>query len=149
MQLDSRQGIVCTLLKDEEVRQLRRLPYEEETLTEGIVFEVPSDLVEECLYELDFREKGGYARDIIDVVEDETKETVQALLYRGTPDNPAMWPRALRSGRCVRGNRTHACATALRQTSLSLQVYQHPNRALVVPRPAGRFQAHARAVGVA
>ena len=30
------------------------------------------------------------------MVEDETGNVVQALLYRGTPDNPAMWPRALR-----------------------------------------------------
>ncbi len=37
----------------------------------------------------------GYARDIIDVEETETGTTVQALLYRGTPDNPAFWPRAL------------------------------------------------------
>jgi hypothetical protein len=29
------------------------------------------------------------------VVEDETGETVKALLYRGTPDNPAFWTRAL------------------------------------------------------
>lgn len=37
----------------------------------------------------------GYARDVITVVEDETGESVRALLYRGTPDNPALWPRAL------------------------------------------------------
>jgi alpha-tubulin suppressor-like RCC1 family protein len=30
------------------------------------------------------------------VVEDKSGRTVQALLYRGTPDNPAIWPRALR-----------------------------------------------------
>lgn len=29
------------------------------------------------------------------MVEDETGETVKALLYRGTPDNPAFWRRAL------------------------------------------------------
>jgi hypothetical protein len=29
------------------------------------------------------------------VVEDETGETVKALLYRGTPDNPGFWRRAL------------------------------------------------------
>jgi alpha-tubulin suppressor-like RCC1 family protein len=44
---------------------------------------------------LDFREKGGYARDIITVLEDATGEEHQALLYRGTRDNPAIWPRAL------------------------------------------------------
>ena len=37
----------------------------------------------------------GYARDVIDVVEDGTGRTVKALLYRGTPDNPAFWGRAL------------------------------------------------------
>jgi len=37
----------------------------------------------------------GYARDVIDVVEDETGNTVKALLYRGTPDNPAFWKRVL------------------------------------------------------
>jgi len=59
----------------------------------------------------------GYARDVIQVVidnedsgDDDGDNTgtnnstanaskaaiVDALLYRGTPDNPAMWPRALR-----------------------------------------------------
>jgi hypothetical protein len=64
------------------------------------------------LKELDFREKGGYARDVIDVVlfEDDRgvesagsaplaqtghEKVVQALLYRGTLDNPALWARAL------------------------------------------------------
>ena len=51
-------GIVCTLLRDEEVRQFRTLDYDEETLTEGLIYEVPPELVEECLAELDFREKG-------------------------------------------------------------------------------------------
>ncbi len=35
----------------------------------------------------------GYARDVIDVVEDDTGNIVKALLYRGTPDNPAFWKR--------------------------------------------------------
>lgn len=30
------------------------------------------------------------------MVDDKSGTTVQALLYRGTPDNPAFWPRALR-----------------------------------------------------
>ncbi|CAB9500952.1 Putative glutathione-specific gamma-glutamylcyclotransferase 2 [Seminavis robusta] len=49
----------------------------------------------ECLAELDFREKGGYAREIVTVVQDDTGEEVPALLYRGTPENPAFWPLAL------------------------------------------------------
>ena len=31
-------GIVCTLLKDEEVKHFRPLPYNEETLTEGVSY---------------------------------------------------------------------------------------------------------------
>jgi cation transport regulator ChaC len=98
-------GIVCTLLEDREVHEIRKAAKEdtveydekthEPTLTEGVIYLIPPELVDECLAELDFREKGGYARDVIDVVEDKTGETHQALLYRGTPDNPAIWPRAL------------------------------------------------------
>jgi alpha-tubulin suppressor-like RCC1 family protein len=38
----------------------------------------------------------GYAREVIEVVQDCDGATVRALLYRGTPANPAFWPRALR-----------------------------------------------------
>ena len=38
----------------------------------------------------------GYARDVVQVIEDDTGHTVDALLYRGTPENPAFWSRALR-----------------------------------------------------
>lgn len=88
-------GIVCTLLRDDEVEQIVKEHRDAPTMTEGLLYTVPAELVEECLAELDFREKGGYARDVIDVVEDESGDTVKALLYRGTPDNPAFWSRAL------------------------------------------------------
>ena len=72
-------GLVCTLLSDQEVRDIRQQHYaqlhsnetEEEaddtnmlheedkpSLTEGMIFTVPPPLVDECLAELDFREKG-------------------------------------------------------------------------------------------
>ena len=96
-------GVVCTLLKDSEVLAIRRdgsssdhRSAEVSSMTEGVIYTIPPELVGECLEELDFREKGGYARDVIDVVEDKTGDLHQALLYRGTPDNPAFWPRALR-----------------------------------------------------
>jgi alpha-tubulin suppressor-like RCC1 family protein/cation transport regulator ChaC len=91
-------GIVCTLLTDEEFQRYRPSLEDEVamSITEGLIYKVPPELVQECLEDLDFREKGGYARDVIEVVEDESGETVKALLYRGTPDNPAFWPRALR-----------------------------------------------------
>ena len=58
------------------------------TMTEGVLYTIPSDLVKKCLEELDFREKGGYARDVIDVmvVKNDDPSNVQyqkALLYRG------------------------------------------------------------------
>jgi cation transport regulator ChaC len=52
-------GIVCTLLKDEEVEQITHRHSEcVPTMTEGLLYTVPSELVKECLAELDFREKG-------------------------------------------------------------------------------------------
>jgi alpha-tubulin suppressor-like RCC1 family protein/cation transport regulator ChaC len=93
-------GVVCTLLEDSEVDDIKgtslSLSQHAPTMTEGVIYTIPPELVEECLQELDFRERGGYARDVIDVVQDKTGERHQALLYRGTPDNPAFWPRALR-----------------------------------------------------
>ncbi|KAL7575073.1 hypothetical protein ACA910_000444 [Epithemia clementina (nom. ined.)] len=116
-------GIVCTLLQQDEVHDLLSSfnnkddgqpppsanPPRTTThcSTEGILYMVPPPLVDTCLAELDFREKGGYARDIIQVVVDHEKDDHQnrprqrprqrhALLYRGTPDNPALWPRVLR-----------------------------------------------------
>lgn len=65
------------------------------SMTEGLIYTVPPHLVKDCLAQLDFREKGGYSRDVIDVIEDETNTIVKALLYRGTPDNPAFTIRAL------------------------------------------------------
>ncbi|KAL3945484.1 MAG: hypothetical protein SGBAC_000455 [Bacillariaceae sp.] len=94
-------GIVCTLLEDQEVVGIRKtatknaIPPEAPTLTEGVIYWIPPELVAECLDELDFREKGGYARETISVIEDESGETQKALLYRGTPDSPAFWNRML------------------------------------------------------
>lgn len=110
-------GIVCTLLQESEVQAIlveqqhyydhnnatsshsNSLLEEDLTkhtiMTEGMIYLVPPALAQECLAELDFREKGGYAREIITVIEDETNTPVQALLYRGTPENPAFWPRIL------------------------------------------------------
>lgn len=56
-------GIVCTLLKDEEVREIsthRHQPNGEDkpSMTEGVVYYIPDDQAQDCLAELDFREKG-------------------------------------------------------------------------------------------
>lgn len=69
-------GIVCTLLADAEYRELvkkggcgdmdenEQEEEEEESLTEGLLYEVPPELVDECLAELDFREKGVSCRNV-------------------------------------------------------------------------------------
>lgn len=102
-------GLVCSLLTDEEYQDIVSLHRNDSSdsllqetprkpsVTEGVLYEVPPPLVQKCLEELDFREKGGYARDVIDVlINDEgVSSTVKALLYRGTPDNPAFSSRAL------------------------------------------------------
>ncbi len=110
-------GLVCTLLSDEEYKDIVEehggdvnSAQNEESITNGMVYVIPKELVKECLDELDFREKGGYARDVIDVVlaggdndDAEGKEEkpgnkvtmIKAMLYRGTPDNPGFSIRAL------------------------------------------------------
>ena len=66
-------GIVCTLLSDEEVDSLHRhndnndvdtsdkkssKSRDHPSMTEGLIYTVDVDLVDDCLAELDFREKG-------------------------------------------------------------------------------------------
>jgi hypothetical protein len=51
-------GVVCTLLRDEEVAEITIRHHDAPTMTEGLLYAVPAELVEECLSELDFREKG-------------------------------------------------------------------------------------------
>ena len=107
---------MCTLLTEQEYEFARKIdslshvksPHPTRTIvdkkddensealgTQGVIFDVPPDLVKETLQDLDFREKGGYARDVCTVVEDGTEKTYRALLYRGTPDNPAFSSRSL------------------------------------------------------
>jgi alpha-tubulin suppressor-like RCC1 family protein len=93
-------GVVCTLLSSEELNAIRgiddtngdsnndRDPSSTSSV-EGMVYAVPPTFTDRCLQELDFREKGGYAREIVTIVKDSTGEPVQALLYRGIPTNPA------------------------------------------------------------
>jgi glutathione-specific gamma-glutamylcyclotransferase len=81
-------GLVCTLLQCCDLNNTS-------SVTQGRIYTVPRDKAEECWKELDIREKGGYAREIVVVEEEETGQQVSALLYRGTPDNPAFWSLAL------------------------------------------------------
>jgi glutathione-specific gamma-glutamylcyclotransferase len=89
-------GIVCTLLTQPEYQMATGSKIDRhDCFVDGLVYHVPDHHVEECLQDLDHREKGGYAREIVEVVDRQTGERHPVLLYRGTPDNPAFWPRAL------------------------------------------------------
>ncbi|VEU37895.1 unnamed protein product [Pseudo-nitzschia multistriata] len=95
-------GIVCTLLTKDEYHSVvesvakgsgsdegalspidgthdnETKDYAESMVTEGLIFSVPPELVQETLAELDFREKGGYARDVCEVVEEGSDKTYRA-----------------------------------------------------------------------
>ena len=52
-------GIVCTLLSDQEYSQITdQNDQENKSMTEGVLYLIPPELVKDCLSELDFREKG-------------------------------------------------------------------------------------------
>ena len=56
-------GIVCTLLRDEEVNAVRGMrgnskEQQRPSTTEGVIYTIPPHQVDDCLEELDFREKG-------------------------------------------------------------------------------------------
>ena len=56
---------------------------------------MPDDDAERVLAELDFREKGGYSRRVVDVTrvggDDASGSTARCLLYSATVDNPNFW----------------------------------------------------------
>lgn len=68
-------GLVCTMLPDATGSTL------------GTVYLVPDERVDDVLASLDFREKGGYSRDIVPVRLDDGS-VVQALVYSATAENP-------------------------------------------------------------
>jgi ChaC-like protein len=56
-------GIVCTLLTAAEYRTMVKAPADatkdsDDWFTEGVIYTVPPELVQDCLEELDYREKG-------------------------------------------------------------------------------------------
>jgi len=90
----SKPGLVVTLLKDEEGN------------SEGIVgvaYRIASENVQTVMDDLDFREKGGYSRFTVKVrlaeggvYADGNHETVEAIVYAGTTDNPNFAPPEIR-----------------------------------------------------
>ncbi|CAM9391544.1 unnamed protein product [Chrysoparadoxa australica] len=81
-------GLVATLVSDTDLEKLGvRSSDDEPSVTYGAAYRIPQELAEEVLGVLDFREKGGYTRAMVDVHNDEGTLT-RALLYTGTVCNP-------------------------------------------------------------
>jgi len=74
------------LLPDDVVRD------EKLSGTQGTCYLVPESKAEEVLKSLDFREKGGYTREVVDVKLFEDGSLVRALVYSATADNPNFEP---------------------------------------------------------
>jgi len=93
-------GLVATLLSDAQLEALGvRDPSMAPSTTCGLCYRVGAADVQRVLDALDFREKGGYTRDIVEVLpagaDAAQRPPVRALLYSATPDNPGFAADAL------------------------------------------------------
>jgi len=82
-------GRVVTLIKVESQTK--------EVITWGVAYYISEDKVNQVLSYLDYREKGGYTRELVNVFTKENSQEptiVGALLYRATEDNPEFLGRA-------------------------------------------------------
>ena len=91
-------GLVATLLSDASLEALGlRGSDAPPSETCGLCYRVGAADVAQVLENLDFREKGGYTREVIEVYPgDASRPPVRALLYAATPDNPGFRAAALR-----------------------------------------------------
>ena len=86
-------GLVVTLLNDEELHKATSGVETAELTTPsptcfGVCYKVGKEDVAAVLDALDFREKGGYTRAVVDVHPAGTGAPVRALLYTANPSNP-------------------------------------------------------------
>ena len=100
-------GLVATLLTDEQCESLRlRTPGEPASTCCGVCYRVGEADVEGVLGNLDFREKGGYTRDIVEVTPSEPgrPQIVGFVPPRLAPKAPCVWY----AGGTARGDSTEA-----------------------------------------
>lgn len=88
-----RPGLVATMITDAQHTAMLDLPPGEDgewaTGVCGVCYRISDEHAAEVLDALDFREKGGYMRALVDVTpSDKARATVRALLYTATPENP-------------------------------------------------------------
>lgn len=82
-------GLVVTVLSDAELEALGlRQPGDPPSRVHGVAYRIPDEQVAHVLQELDFREKGGYTRAVVEVLPAEGGPAIKALLYTGNAENP-------------------------------------------------------------
>ena len=82
-------GLVASVLSDDDLQSLElREAGAPPSSCCGVCYRVADEDAATVLDALDFREKGGYTREIVEVTPIDRSEPVQALLYTATPDNP-------------------------------------------------------------
>ena len=59
-----------------------------ESVTHGVVYRVPEASAKEVIDNLDFREKGGYTKAVVDATSLDGARTVRALIYTANSANP-------------------------------------------------------------
>ena len=90
-------GLVATMISDAQLQAKGlREPGEPPSTTCGLCYRVGADDVPRVLANLDFREKGGYTREVVQVQPARPGALpVRALVYSATCDNPLFSPAML------------------------------------------------------
>ena len=87
-------GLVCSLISDEEYEELTGFYCKERSICYGLAFQVDEGKEEEVIHALDYREKGGYRRNLIQMFDSNDGQIREGIVYRGEIiNNPHFLPR--------------------------------------------------------
>jgi cation transport protein ChaC len=82
-------GVVATLMPEEEWLAAGLVVEDgDQPVTNGVVYRVPKSDAKRVIDNLDFREKGGYTKAIVDATSLDGSRTVRALIYTANSRNP-------------------------------------------------------------
>ena len=82
-------GVVATLMPEAEwLAAGLVLEDGDEPVTNGVVYRVPKADAKRVIDNLDFREKGGYTKAVVDAASLDGSRTVRALIYTANSSNP-------------------------------------------------------------
>lgn len=82
-------GVVATLMPEREWLSAGLVVEAgDEPVTNGVVYRVPKSDAKRVIDNLDFREKGGYTKAIVDATSLDGSRTVRALIYTANSSNP-------------------------------------------------------------